>query len=99
MQAPFYADVFKEFGMEIITPTDEEQDEINDMIFKELVLGIYKDDTRQILLEIIDRYDVDGVILGCTELSLILNQEDTDKKLFNTLELHALAALDYALVD
>ena len=99
MQSPFYADVFKKFDMEIITPTEEEQDEINEIIFKELVLGIFKDETRQKLLDIIDRYDEDGVILGCTELPLILNQEDTDKKLFNTLELHAQAALDYALSD
>lgn len=97
MQSPFYRDVFAEHGMEVITPSDKEQEEINEVIFKELVLGIYKNKTRERILNIIDNYDEDGVILGCTELSLAINQEDTKVKLLNTLELHALAALDYSL--
>jgi aspartate racemase len=99
MQSPFYKDVFEKHGLTVITPTDEEQNEINDVIFKELVLGIIKDTTRQKLLDIIDKYEVDGVILGCTELSMILNQEDTPLRLLNTLEIHARAALDFALTD
>ncbi len=99
MQSAFYPDVFKKYGMDVITPIGSEQDEINDFIFKELVLGIQKESTRTRILEIINRYDEDGVILGCTELSLMLNQEDTPVRLLNTLELHALAALDYALSD
>lgn len=99
MQSPFYKDVFDKHGLEVITPSDEEQDEINAIIFKELVLGIIKDATRQKLLDIIGKYEVDGVILGCTELSMILNQEDTPLRLLNTLELHARAALDFALAD
>lgn len=99
MQSSFYPDVFKKYGMEVLTPSSPEQDEINDFIFKELVLGIQKDSTRKRILEIINHYDEDGVILGCTELSLMLNQEDTPVRLLNTLELHALAALDYALSE
>ena len=99
MQSPFYRDVFAKHGMELITPSEKEQEEINRIIFKELVLGIYKNTTRKKLLDIINSYDVDGVILGCTELSLAVNQEDTKIKLLNTLELHALAALNYSLKD
>lgn len=99
MQSPFYKDVFAKHDMEVITPSEKEQEEINRIIFKELVLGIYKNTTRKKLLDIINRYDVDGVILGCTELSLAINQEDTKIKLLNTLELHALAALNYSLKD
>ena len=83
MQSPFYRDVFMKHGMEVITPSEEEQDEINDIIFKELVLGIYKNTTRNKLLDIINNYDEDGIILGCTELSLAINQEDTKIKLLN----------------
>lgn len=99
MQSPFYRDVFAAHGMEVITPSDKEQEEINELIFKELVLGIYKNTTRNKLLDIINNYDEDGVILGCTELSLAIHQEDTKVKLLNTLELHALAALEYSLKD
>jgi aspartate racemase len=99
MKSPFYRDVFAKHGMEVITPSAKEQDEINELIFKELVLGIYKNTTRNKLLDIINNYDEDGVILGCTELSLAINQEDTKIKLLNTLELHALAALEYSLKD
>jgi aspartate racemase len=99
MRSPFYKDVFAKHGMEVITPSEEEQDDINTIIFKEFVLGIYKNTTRNKLLDIINNYDEDGVILGCTELSLAINQEDTEIKLLNTLELHALAALNYSLKD
>jgi aspartate racemase len=99
MQSPFYRDVFAKHGMEVITPSEKEQEEINKIIFKEFVLGIYKNTTRKKLFDVINSYDVDGVILGCTELSLAIHQEDTKIKLLNTLELHALAALDYSLKD
>ncbi len=97
MQSSFYQDVFNKHGMEVITPSEKEQDEINKIVFNELVLGIFKQETRAKLISMINNYEVDGVILGCTELSLILNQEDTEVKLLNTLVLHARAALDFAL--
>lgn len=99
MQSSFYQDVFKKHGMEVITPSEEEQDEINKIVFNELVLGIFKKETRIKLINTIKNYKVDGVILGCTELPLILDQEDTEVKLLNTLVLHARAALDFALKD
>jgi aspartate racemase len=99
MQSPFYRDAFAKHAIEVITPSEEEQEEINKVIFKEFVLGIYKNTTRKKLLDIINSYDEDGVILGCTELSLAINQEDTKIKLLNTLELHAMAALEYSLKD
>jgi len=99
MQSPFYKDVFMKHGMDVITPSEAEQEEINSIIFDELVLGIFKEATRQRLINLINSYDEDGVILGCTELPLILNQEDTDIRLLNTLEIHAQAALDFALTE
>lgn len=99
MQSAYYADVFQKYEIGVLTPDESEQDEINDYIFKELVLGIYKDSTRNRILEIIGGYEVEGIILGCTELSMMLNQEDTPLRLLNTLELHAHAALDFALAE
>ena len=97
MQSTFYQEHSKKFGIEVITPTDEEQGEINSIIFDELVIGFFKQESKQRLLQIINEYKVDGVILGCTELPLILNQNDTDIKLLDTVELHTEETLNYYL--
>lgn len=99
MQSTFYQEVCEKHGIEVITPSEEEQEEIDRMIFDELVIGIFMEESRRRLLEIIEGYDVDGVILGCTELPLILGQGDADVRLLDTLELHVEAALDRSLVD
>ena len=97
MQALFYEDACREFGIEVVVPSGEEQDEVNRIIFEELARGIVRGESRGRLLEIINKYPVDGVILGCTELPLILRQEHSPVMLLDTLELHAEAALDFAL--
>jgi aspartate racemase len=97
MQSSFYQNVFKRHGIEVIVPAENEQDDINRIIYDELVIGIFRNESKNKLLKIIENYDVDGVILGCTELPLIIKQEDTDMKLLNTLKIHAEAALSYSL--
>ncbi|MHA2370540.1 MAG: aspartate/glutamate racemase family protein [Candidatus Hodarchaeales archaeon] len=97
MQAAFYRDICESYGMTIMIPSEEEQDEINRIIFEELVLGIFKEESRSYLLRIISSNDVDGVILGCTELPLLLQQDDVSIRLFDTLKLHVEAALDFSL--
>jgi len=74
--------------MQVITPVDIEQDLIDQIIFDELVIGKFKNESKQKLLKIIHNYKVDGVILGCTELPLILHKNDTNIKLLNTIEIH-----------
>lgn len=96
MQSTFYQKYFRKLGMEVITPSEEEQDVINKIIFDELVIGFFKQESKKQLIQIISNYsDIDGVILGCTELPLILTQSDTDIKLLDTLELHVDATLNY----
>ena len=97
MQSTFYQEGCREYGIEIAVPAGEDQDRINRIIFEELARGIVKDGSREALLGIIKAYPADGVILGCTELPLILRQEDSPTPLLDTLELHARAALDFAL--
>ena len=94
MQSTFYQSYFASKGMEIITPFNGEQDEINRIIFEELVVGMFKDESKHKLLQIIDNYKVDGVILGCTELPLILNQKDVQITVLDTLNLHVDAILN-----
>jgi aspartate racemase len=97
MQSTFYQQACAEWGIEVKTPTEREQDIINRIIFDELVIGIFSKESKQELLNIISRYEVDGVILGCTELPLLITQQDSSIPLYDTLEIHADAALDYAL--
>jgi len=97
MQSTFYQDYFKRKGVEVITPSNDEQDVIDKIIFDELVIGFFKQESKEGLIRIINQYQVDGVILGCTELPLILSQDDVEIKLFDTLQIHVDATLDYYL--
>lgn len=97
MQSTFYPDYCREIGIEVITPSEREQNIIDKIIFDELVIGFFKQESKQKLLNIINRYEADGVILGCTELPLILSQKDTKLKLLDTGDLHVESALKYYL--
>ena len=97
MQSTFYQNTCREMGIEVVTPVEPEQDEINRIIFEELARGIFRDETKHRLLQIIAQYPADGVILGCTELPLILRAHDTTMPLLDTVELHTETVLDYAL--
>ena len=94
MQSTFYQDYFAKEGIEVITPSDEEQNRLNRIIFEELVIGLFNDESKTEILKIINNYSTDGVILGCTELPLIISQEDTRVKLLNTINLHVEAVLN-----
>jgi aspartate racemase len=97
MQSSFYQRIFKNSKMQVITPVDIEQDLIDKIIFDELVIGKFKSDSKQKLLDIIHNYKADGVILGCTELPLILHKNDTSTPLLDTVEIHVEATLKYAM--
>jgi len=97
MQSTFYQDACARRGIDVTVPTEDEQDRINAIIFDELARGIIKEDSRNELLDIINDCDVDGVILGCTELPLLLDQWHASVTLLDTMELHVQAALDLAL--
>jgi aspartate racemase len=76
MQASFYPEVFSRRGIAISVPGPEEQDYIHDKYMNELVKGVFRDETRQNLLALVDRLfereGIEGLILGGTELPLIL---------------------------
>lgn len=95
MQSSFYQDHFESLGMQIIIPKVQEQEDINNIIFNELVIGNLNQESKKRLIEIIRSYKIDGVILGCTELPLILHQKDFAIKILDTVEIHVEAALRY----
>jgi len=101
MQGDFYKNKLAEYDIETITPSNEEQKIINDIIYNELVKGQIIEKSKQAYLKIINKmkesYDIEGVILGCTEIPLLIKPEDTELKTFNTTEIHALSAVNFAL--
>ena len=98
MQSTFYQDYCEKIGIRVITPSNQDQDIIDKIIFDELVIGFFKQESKKTLIEIIKKHDdVDGVILGCTELPLILTQQDIEKTLLDTVELHVEATLNFYL--
>jgi aspartate racemase len=84
------------YNGEVLVPTTEEQAEIGRIILDELVKGEVREASRAALLAIIDRHGADGVILGCTELCMILSQEHVVLPVFDTTALHAAAVSAYA---
>ncbi|MDX9880708.1 MAG: amino acid racemase [Prolixibacteraceae bacterium] len=76
MNADFFSKVFSIFGMEVVMPSYAQKEYINKKLFSEIELGIFRDETREGLIEIIGQmkaeWQVDGIIMGCTELPLIL---------------------------
>ncbi|MCL2767764.1 MAG: amino acid racemase [Synergistaceae bacterium] len=97
MQSDFYPKGFNKLGIEVVIPSEEHKSIINDIIFSELVINKFLNETKKQFLGIINSYYVDGVILGCTELPLLVNQNDTNIKLLDTLSLHCDAALQFCI--
>ncbi len=98
----FYRDRLEQrFGLKIVTPNKTEREFINTVIFDELCVGKFFDTTRHSFIRIIDRLvqekDVEGIILGCTEIPLLLKQGHVATPLFDTAEIHSEAAVDFAL--
>ena len=102
MEKPFYVDGLGAHGIEVIVPEEKERKFIDRVAFQELSLGKLLPDSRNGYLEIIDRLveeGAQGIVLGCTEIPLLVTSEHTNVKLFDTAEIHAEKALQYALAD
>lgn len=101
MEQPFYRERLEEHhGLDVIVPEAEDCAEIHRVIYEELISGQIFDQSREAYREIIARLveqGAQGVILGCTEIGLLISQTDSDVPVFDTTELHALAAVEFAL--
>jgi aspartate racemase len=97
MDADFYPREGAARGIDILVPSEEEKRIIDGIIFSELCLGRIEDASRRRLAEIVGRFEVDGVILGCTELPLILKDEDLPVAVLDTVEIHVEAVLKACL--
>ncbi|GHA95987.1 aspartate/glutamate racemase family protein [Modicisalibacter luteus] len=101
MEQAFYRDrIQSRFGIEVITPQREDRDFIHEVIFNELVHGKVVGASRDRFLSIINdlaQRGAEGVILGCTEIGMLVQPPDTTVGLYDTTTLHVAAALDMAL--
>lgn len=101
MEQDFYKGRLTEkHGIEVLIPDANERSTVHDIIYNELCLGELKTQSRSAYVEIIARLYAQGaqaIILGCTEIALLVEQKDTEVPLYDTTEIHAKAAVDYAL--
>lgn len=101
MEEDFYRKrLMERYGLEVLIPDDEERGLLHDMIFQELCRGILLDASKSGLHQIIAglvAQGAEGVILGCTEIPLLIKQQDVDVALFDTTRIHALQAVSDAL--
>ena len=100
MERDFFRDKLTEKGIEILIPGDEERDFIHYTIFEELGRNIIKPETKKFYINVINKLiaaGAEGIILGCTEIPLLISNADLDIPLFDTVEIHSKAAVEFAL--
>ncbi|MCK4985902.1 MAG: amino acid racemase, partial [Desulfobacterales bacterium] len=88
------------YGLDVIIPHSEDMEIVHRIIYDELCAGIIQSDSKQKYADIIRRLvreGAEGIILGCTEIGLLVKQEDSAVLLFDTTEIHAKAAVKCAL--
>ncbi len=100
MEMDFYRNKLEEYGLEVMIPEKQAtRDYIQQTIKEELGRGIIKSDTKQHYISIINdlvEQGAEGIILGCTEIPLLINQGDVSVPVFDTTKIHARAAVEFA---
>ena len=100
MEEDFYKERLRKFGLEIIIPEEEEREIIHTIIFKELCLGEIKESSRKKFKDIIENLiskGAEGIILGCTEIPLLIREKDCSVPVFDTTRIHAQAAVEFSI--
>ncbi|HEB7713829.1 TPA: aspartate/glutamate racemase family protein, partial [Campylobacter coli] len=98
----FYKNALKKENINTITPNQSDMQELSDIIFNELCKGQIKENSKEKYLKIIQKLKdegAQGIVLGCTEIGLLISQEDTNIPIFDTALIHALDAVNLALKD
>lgn len=103
MEQQFYKGRLSEkFGLDVIIPNESERKIIHDIVYEELCLGIINEQSRESYLKIINRLSEQGaeaIILGCTEITLLVSQENCTVPLYDTARIHAECAVDFSLSE
>ncbi|AFL96078.1 putative aspartate racemase 1 [Thermococcus cleftensis] len=98
MTADFYKNALREAGFEVVTPSEEEMDELNRIITEELMFEDFtsRDWVIGLINNYIEKEGIEGVILGCTELPLIVKRGDVKAEVFDTVEIHMRKLIEVA---
>jgi aspartate racemase len=102
MQLPFYKNKLAEQGIETIIPGNDDIEYINSAIYNEMGKGIFLPERKKDFIAIINKMQqqgAEGIILGCTEIPILIKQEDVDVPVFDTTLIHATAAANFALSE
>ncbi len=101
MEGDYYKNTLQgKYGIETMIPDKEAREHIDSIIFKELCVGAIKDDSRKYMVDIIDQLHSKGaeaIVLGCTEIPLLIKQKDVSIPVFDTMTIHAISAVEKAL--
>lgn len=101
MEQDFYKSrLIEKYGLDVLVPNHEDRELVHRVIYDELCLGIVRNDSRESYKEIMRtlvEQGAQGIILGCTEIELLVKQEDASVPLFPTSYIHAVAAVEFAL--
>ncbi len=101
MEHDFYKGrLIRDFGLEVLTPNESDRQTVHRVIYEELVQGKIIDASRaeyKRIMQALIAEGAEGIILGCTEIELLVKQEDSSAPLFPTTSIHAVAAVEYAL--
>mgnify|MGYP001396415771 FL=1 len=101
MEQTFYTSRLKEiFGIDVVTPNAQQRDTVHNIIYEQLCKGVICVESRNAYIDIINELaaeGAEGIILGCTEIALLVQQHHTKVKLYDTTAIHASAAVDFAL--
>ncbi|MEO0989101.1 MAG: amino acid racemase, partial [Cyanobacteria bacterium J06639_14] len=102
MEQDFYKGrLIERHGLNVIVPAESDREIVHRIIYDELCLGIVKEESRQAYLQIMARMQqegAEGIIEGCTEIVMLVQQKHTDVPLFDTTAIHAEAAVNLALI-
>ena len=99
MEKDFFIDILTSFGIETIIPEQEERDIIHNVIYNELASGVIHPVSKEKYIQIIEKLiknGAEGIILGCTEIPLLIKQEDVSVPVFDTTKIHATAAFNFS---
>ncbi|GAA3522138.1 aspartate/glutamate racemase family protein [Aeromicrobium panaciterrae] len=100
MEQDFYVDRLRSHGLDVVLPGPDDRQLVSEIIYEELCLGVVRDESRAIYLDVIERLRAEGaqgVILGCTEIELLVDQSHVATPVFPTTLLHVQAAVKLAL--
>lgn len=99
MDQPFYRERLESHGLRVLLPSPQDRATVHRIIYDELCLGLVRDESRRAYQDVIARFDgAEGIILGCTEIELLIGQADVPLPVFPTTRLHVEAAVERAVL-